>query len=86
MGNWRLGVGRFGRWELHGEVEGERRFGTNQPEWIPDHQKRNVDLVGVREDGVARGFDHLAVGHDHGAAIECFLLCIIVIEIHINCA
>ena len=43
-------------------------------ERVADNAEGYVDFIGVPEDLVAVGFDHLAVGDDDGAAIVGFLL------------
>jgi hypothetical protein len=44
------------------------------PEWISHHEERDIDLVGIFEDIVARRLDHFAVCYDDFPTIESFLL------------
>ena len=44
------------------------------PKRISDYEERDIHLVGVFEDVVARRLDHFAVGDNDGAAIVGFLL------------
>ena len=44
------------------------------PEWVSYDEECDVDFVGIFEDVVAGGLDHLAVGYDNFAAIKGFLL------------
>ena len=44
------------------------------PERIPYDEERNVHLVSVLQDVVARRLDHFTVGNNNRPAIESFLL------------
>ena len=56
-----------------GKARLKKAEGKGSPIWVANDEERDVFFVGVAEDFVGFGLDHVAVCEDQLFPVECFL-------------